>query len=64
MFNSDEQDQREQEERDGYKSESYDGSSCNNCGRQRVMLCRNGKRVCEKCGWDQDKNVYSNYLTM
>jgi len=34
---------------------NYDGSSCGNCGRERVMIGgATGRRVCEKCGAYQD----------
>lgn len=49
---------REMKERDGW-SGHYDGTECSRCGRERVMKCSNGKRVCEKCGWDQDANGMS-----
>jgi ribosomal protein L37AE/L43A len=37
----------------------YTGEDCTKCGRNRVELCRNGKRICEKCHWDQDAQSYS-----
>lgn len=36
----------------------YNGEECVNCGRHRVMLCNNGKRVCEKCRWSPEENEY------
>lgn len=49
--------------RAGYRFEDYNGTCCSNCDRARVMKCDNGKLVCEKCGWDQDTNTYTNYLS-
>ena len=45
--------------RDGYRAakDGYEGT-CENCGRARVELCRNGKLICEKCHWDQDTHQY------
>lgn len=40
-------------------SGDYDGTDCPNCGRQRMLLCTNGKRRCEKCNWDPEANTYS-----
>jgi len=39
----------------------YDGTDCPNCGRERMMLCSNDKRRCEKCNWDPDTKSYSEY---
>ena len=50
--------------RDGYRSEDYTGIACNHCGRYRVMNCKNGMHVCEKCGWDNDKKEYTDYLSL
>lgn len=36
----------------------YDGD-CLNCGRERVLKYTNGRRICEKCNWDQDSNDYA-----
>jgi ribosomal protein L37AE/L43A len=62
-FDSDAQDEMYRKVSMGYRSDSYSGESCKNCSRQRVMLCYNGRKICEKCGWDQEKNEYSDYLT-
>jgi ribosomal protein L37AE/L43A len=50
----------EKELRDGYRAakEGYEPDACKNCNRQRVELCRNGKRICEKCHWDQGAHQY------
>jgi ribosomal protein L37AE/L43A len=40
-------------------SGDYDGTDCKHCGRERVMKCNNGRRVCEKCGWDQEADDYA-----
>lgn len=37
----------------------YDGTTCPNCNRLRMMKSNNGKRRCEKCNWDPDANDYS-----
>ena len=52
----------EAKERAGWAGD-YDGSRCINCRRSRVILCVNGHRVCEKCGWDQGKNAMSDMPT-
>ncbi len=41
-------------------SKGYTGENCNNkdCGRNRVIPYANGKRICEKCHWDQDAHEY------
>ncbi len=36
----------------------YNGEGCDKCARLRVMLCNNGKRVCEKCRWSPDEGEY------
>lgn len=55
-----EEQEREKREREGWHGD-YDNreTGCINCGRFRVIKCANGKRVCEKCGWDQEKNEQS-----
>lgn len=41
---------------------NYNGASCLNCGRERVMVCEDlqGREriICEKCDWDQQANDY------
>lgn len=37
----------------------YDGSECRNCGRVRVLKYDNGRRICEKCNWDQATDDYA-----
>lgn len=49
----------ERAKREGFRTEGYSGEKCANCGRNRVMFCKNGKRVCEKCGRDQVAGEYS-----
>lgn len=46
--------------RDAYRWVEYTGDDCNNprCGRQRVGRVANGKRICDKCYWDQDALRY------
>jgi hypothetical protein len=47
-------------EREGWRSpQGYTGDKCENCGRNRVLKCNNGKHVCEKCNWDQHAHKYS-----
>jgi ribosomal protein L37AE/L43A len=53
---------RRDAEREAWEGD-YDGTYCPNCGRQRIMLCANGKRRCEKCNWDPDASQYSNAPT-
>lgn len=48
--------------REGYRSLDYTGKPCKKCQRNRVMNCRNGMHVCEKCGWDNDRDEYTDYL--
>ena len=36
----------------------YNGENCENCGRERVMLCSNCKRLCEKCNWCPEDKEY------
>lgn len=40
-------------------SGDYDGTTCPNCGRERMLMCANGKRRCEKCNWDPEAGAYS-----
>lgn len=35
----------------------YTGENCVHCGRERVLI-EDGRRVCEKCRWDQDAQAY------
>jgi hypothetical protein len=46
-----------------YEDGEYDGTSCANCGRERVMICDapdgTERRVCEKCRWDQQSGDYA-----
>lgn len=44
--------------RDGYRASYYTTAKCKNCGRLRVLNCKNEKHICEKCKWDQDANEY------
>ena len=37
----------------------YDGTTCKGCGRLRVLLYANGRRICEKCNWDQHFDDYA-----
>ena len=53
-----EEQEREQRERDGWRGD-YDGTACIKCSRVRVVKSENGKRTCEKCGWDQDADEMS-----
>lgn len=52
----DEQDRVDQH-RDDWSGD-YNGESCENCGRERVELCSNGKRRCEKCGWCPEDQMH------
>ncbi|MEK4493979.1 hypothetical protein NYE44_30470 [Paenibacillus sp. FSL L8-0493] len=40
------------------KEIGYTGEECGKCGRVRVMLFENGDQVCEKCGWNETKQIY------
>jgi ribosomal protein L37AE/L43A len=42
-----------------YAFVEYTGEACLNCGRHRVERLASGKRICEKCAWDQDTDEYS-----
>lgn len=42
------------------KEIGYTGEKCINCGRVRVIKFESGKRICEKCSFDQDKKEYVN----
>lgn len=42
-----------------HQGADYDGTDCANCGRQRVLLYANGRRICEKCNWDQEQADYA-----
>jgi ribosomal protein L37AE/L43A len=57
------EDEAARAKRAGYKALDYTGTKCKNCGRNRVMNCENGKKVCEKCGWDNVAGEYTDYLT-
>ena len=37
----------------------YISSDCENCGRQRVCKCPNGKHRCEKCNWVPEDKAYA-----
>lgn len=37
----------------------YDGTACSHCSRQRVLRYDNGRRICEKCNWDQASGDYA-----
>ena len=63
LDNMDKDDAAERARRDGYRSYYYTGEVCRNCSRNRVMRCDNGKRICEKCGWDADANMFDIYYT-
>lgn len=36
----------------------YNGEDCQQCGRNRVLLCSNRKRRCEKCNWCPETQQY------
>lgn len=63
-----EQYDREEKEREeyrrGFNAFNYTGEPCVHCGRNRVMNCINGKKVCEKCGWDNIANCYTDFLSL
>jgi len=37
----------------------YIETGCENCGRQRVCRCPNGKHRCEKCNWVPEDQAYA-----
>ncbi|WP_194723940.1 hypothetical protein [Noviherbaspirillum malthae] len=39
-------------------SSDYTGQ-CPQCARPRMLLCANGKHVCEKCQWCPEDNAYA-----
>lgn len=42
-----------------WKLGDYTGEACENCGRERVCSCPNGKRRCEKCNWCPELKEYA-----
>lgn len=40
------------------KNLGYIDKDCKNCGRQRVEKFENGYEICEKCHYEQNKDVY------
>ncbi len=42
-----------------HQGSDYDGTDCENCGRERVLLYINDRRICEKCNWDQVLHEYA-----
>jgi ribosomal protein L37AE/L43A len=42
-----------------HQGSDYDGTDCRSCGRERVLLYENGRRICEKCNWDQAAGDYA-----
>lgn len=53
---------RVQEEEDKRREEwalgEYIAAECEECGRQRVCKCANGKHRCEKCNWCPEEKRY------
>ena len=49
---------KEDKLRKEYASTEYTGVACEHCGRMRVLKCANGKKVCEKCYWNQDTHSH------
>ena len=44
----------------------YTGESCPNCGKVRIIHCRDGKDRCAKCSWcvrDNDYDLSHEFLT-
>jgi ribosomal protein L37AE/L43A len=54
-FRDEDRDLRRQWEMLDYEN---DESGCVNCGRQRVCICTNGMRRCEKCNFVKELNDY------
>lgn len=36
----------------------YTSEPCEHCGRVRVLEYGDGKKICEKCFWNQDTHTY------
>ncbi|NIP56157.1 MAG: hypothetical protein GWO26_30050 [Phycisphaerae bacterium] len=50
---------REEEDRDRWEvAGDYNGEKCPKCGRERVLLCNDKKRRCEKCRWCIEDEIY------
>ena len=60
MFESEDR-ERELREQHMPANDHYTGDSCENCARNRVELLKNGKKICEKCHWDQDTHKYDGF---
>ena len=40
----------------------YTREECKNCGRPRVELYQDGRKVCEKCHYNQETGEFDHYL--
>lgn len=40
------------------KQIGYTGENCIECGRNRVIKYSRGRRICEKCNFNQDKKEF------
>ena len=55
----DEEDRKHKEYLESLGNEiGYTGNNCINCGRNRVREYSKGKKICEKCYYNQDKKEY------
>lgn len=41
------------------KEIGYTGEECIECGRVRVIKFESGKRICDKCSFDQDEKIFT-----
>ena len=57
FYEEEEKESKEFEEKYGHVLH-YLSEPCKNCGRVRVELWFSGKKICEKCHFNQDTNEY------
>ena len=50
--------EREQYDKELGEDLGYLATECINCGRARVIKYSSGRKICEKCCFDQDKKEY------
>ena len=51
-------DESEHEYGDEWLMGDYTGERCEKCKRERVRICENGKRRCDKCNWCPEDRIY------
>ena len=57
------QDIRETFESYAPTSDGFCATGCSQCKSLRVIPYRNGKKVCANCRWDQDQEIYDEFLS-